>query len=253
MIGSRKVKLEKGREMIKVYSRVLTAVMLGGLSVSMLGGDITGKVTLKGSQPKEKKLPLDPLCSKARKAEGVATTRFYVVDANGGLAEVFVSLKSVPGDFKAPATAAVLDQVGCEYAPYILGVQTGQKITVKNSDPVLHNVHPTPRVKGNPESNKAQLPKGRNLEYAYKNAEKFMRFKCDVHPWMFAYVNVMSHPYFDISAEDGSYTIKNVPPGEYEIEAIHRKSHAPRYVGVTQKITVGADGASADFVVDISK
>ena len=253
MVSSRKVKLEKGREMIKVYSRVLTGVMLGGLSMSMLGGDITGKVTLKGAQPKEKNLPLDPLCSKARTAPGKATTRFYVTDANGGLAEVFVSLKSVTGDFEVPATSVVLDQVGCEYTPYILGVQTGQEIVVKNSDPVLHNVHPTPRVKGNPESNKAQLPKGRDLKYAYKNPEKFMRFKCDVHPWMFAYVNVMAHPYFAISGTDGSYTIKNVPAGEYEIQAVHRKSHAPKYVGISQKITVGADGATADFVVDITK
>ena len=107
---------------------------------------------------------------------------------------MFVSLTKVDGDFKAPAEAVVLDQVGCEYTPYILAAQTGQKIIVKNSDPVLHNVHPTPRVKGNPESNKAQLPKGRDLEYAYDNPEKFLRFKCDVHPWMFAYVNVMEHP-----------------------------------------------------------
>ncbi len=235
--------------MIKDYSRVLTGVLLGGLSMSLLGGDVTGKVTFEGTQPKEKNLPLDALCSKTRKPGEIATTRFYVVDDNGGLAEVFVSLKSVNGDFSAPSSPAVLDQVGCEYSPYILGAQVGQKIIVKNSDPVLHNVHPTPRVKGNPESNRAQLPKGKDLDFVYKNAEKFLRFKCDVHPWMFAYVNVMDHPYFAISGTDGSYTIKNVPAGEYEIEAIHRKSHAPKYVGVTKKITVGADGATADFVI----
>ncbi len=242
--------------MNKVYSRVLAGVLLSGLSISTFGGDITGKITLKGTQPKEKKLPLDVLCSKARAATGatgIATTRFYVTDENGGLGEVFVSLKSVPGDYEVPATPAVMDQVGCEYTPYILGVQVGQKIVVKNSDNVLHNVHPTPRVKGNPESNRAQLPKGKDLDFVYNNAEKFLRFKCDVHPWMFAYVNVVDHPYFAVSATDGTYTIKNVPAGDYEIQAIHRKAHAPKYVGLTQKITVGADGATADFVVDITK
>ena len=124
---------------------------------------------------------------------------------------------------------------------------------VKNSDPVLHNVHPTPRVKGNSEYNKAQLPKGKDLDFTYNKAEKFLRFKCDVHPWMFAYVSLVDHPYFDVSGTDGSYTIKNVPPGEYVIEAIHRKAHAPKYVGLSQKITVTTDGATADFVVDLTK
>ncbi|MCS1411188.1 MAG: hypothetical protein M2R45_04385 [Verrucomicrobia subdivision 3 bacterium] len=234
-------------------ARLLAGLIFSELMVGAFGGDITGKIILKGEPPQEKKLPLDPQCSAARKIAGQATTRFYVTDANGGLAEVFVSLKAVDGKFDAPSTPVILDQVGCEYKPYILGALAGQKIVVKNSDPVFHNVRTTPRVKENPEFNKAQLPKGRDLDFTYKNPEKFLRFKCDVHPWMFAYVNIVSHPYFAISGEDGSYTIKDVPPGEYEIEAVHRKAHAPKYVGLTKKITVGADGAVADFVVDITK
>ncbi len=226
---------------------------MAGVTATAVAGDITGKITLEGPQPKEKKLPLDAFCSKARKAEGTPMTRFYVKADDGGLAEVFVTLVGVDGQFDAPAEPLVMDQVGCEYTPYVSGVVAGQTIVVKNSDPVLHNVHPTPRNKANPEYNKAQLPKGKDLSFVYSTPERFLRFKCDVHPWMFAYVNVSNHPYFAVSAEDGTYTIKNVPPGDYEIEAIHRKTHSPKYVGIKKKITVGADGAVADFVVNLNK
>lgn len=234
-------------------TRLIATIMLAGAPLTIIGGDISGKVTLKGIPPKEIKLPLDAQCSKARQTPGEATTRFYVTDENGGLAEVFITLNEVTGSFDMPSEPVVLDQVSCEYTPYVLTARVGQKIVVKNSDPVLHNVHPTPKVQGNPEYNKVQLPRGEDLEFTYKNAERFLRFKCDVHPWMFAYVNLVDHPFFSVSAEDGSYTIKNVPPGEYEIQAIHRKTHAPKYEGIKRKIVVGPDGARADFVVDISK
>lgn len=240
--------------MKRMNAQFLAGLVFGGTALGALGGDITGKITLKGTPPDEMVLPLDPMCSQTRKAGETPTTRFYLVDANGGLADVFVSLKSVDGKFEPSETPVILDQVGCEYVPYVLAVQAGQKIVVKNSDPVFHNVHPTPRVKGNPESNKAQLPNGKDLHFVFNQPEKFLRFKCDVHRWMFAYVNVVAHPFFAVSGEDGSYTIKNVPPGDYEIEAIHRKAHgSTKYVGVSKKIKVGADGATADFVVDITK
>ena len=78
--------------------------------------------------------------------------------------------------------------------------------------------------------------------------EIFLKFSCDVHRWMFAWVTVVDHPYFEVSGKDGTYTIKDVPPGEYTITALHRKI-APK--GVDQKITVTADGAKADFTLEI--
>ncbi|MDG1892838.1 MAG: hypothetical protein P8L18_16160 [Verrucomicrobiota bacterium] len=218
---------------------------------SIQGADITGKVTLKGTPKPEINLPLDALCKRSVKPGSKPTTRFYAADTNGGLADVFVRLVKV-APVSAPVDPVVLNQKGCEYTPYVIGAQVGQTISVKNSDPVLHNVHPTPRVAGNKEFNKAQLPNGPQLTFKWDKPEVFLRFKCDVHPWMFAYVGLIEHPYFAVSKEDGSFTIKNVPEGDYEIEAIHRKTH-PKGKGITSKVKVGADGGVVDFVVDISK
>ncbi len=132
--------------------------------------------------------------------------------AKGELKDVVVYIKSITGK---PADAAapplVMDQKGCEYGPYIAAVQTNQKIVVKNSDPVMHNVHPTPTAAGNEEKNKAQMAGGADIEFTFPAAEKFLRFKCDVHPWMFAYVTVVDNPYFAVSGKDGTLRSPTCP------------------------------------------
>jgi plastocyanin len=198
-------------------------------------GDITGTVTLKGTPPAEKEIkPLkeDPNCGKLH--ADMPTTHFYVVGANGALADVVVSLEGVSAKSTgASAPAAVVDQKGCEYVPSILAVQTGQKVTVKNSDPVLHNVDVQPTTSGNKGENKAQLPNGPDLTFSFDKPEMFLKFKCDVHPWMFAWVSVFDHPYFAVTGKDGSFKIGNVPPGKYKLQAAHRKAGT-----VTQEIEV---------------
>lgn len=188
--------------------------------------DIVGTVTLKGSPPKEKDItPLkeDPNCGKLHSE--MPTTHFYVAGPNGGLADVVVSLQGVSGKSAgASARPAELDQKGCEYVPQILAVQTDQKIVIKNSDPVLHNVHDLPAEAGNKEQNMAQMPGGPELSFTFAKPEMFLKFKCDVHPWMFAWVSVFDHPYFAVSGKDGTFKIANVPAGKYTIQAAHRKA-----------------------------
>ena len=226
------------------------AALAAGRQVAT-AGDITGTITLKGTPPPEKEITQikdDVNCGKLH-TEPVKT-RFYVVGAKGELADVFVTLKGISGKSTGAAAAPlVIDQKGCEYIPYVAAAQSGQKIVVKNSDPVLHNVHATPTANGNKEDNKAQMPGGADLTFSFPTAENFLRFKCDVHPWMFSYVSVVDHPYFAVSGKDGTYTIKNVPPGKYTLVAMHRKA-APAPAGVEKEIEVTADGAKADFTLD---
>jgi plastocyanin len=201
---------------------VLLAAALGVISTSQ-AADITGVITFKGTPPPEKEItPLesDPTCGALHKDK--PTTQFYVVGSQGQLADVVVSLNVTGKSTGASAAPAVLDQKGCLYVPTILAVQTGQKITVKNSDPCIHNVH-TVSKDNNAEHNDAQMPGSPDLTYSFDKPEDFMKFQCDVHPWMFAWVTIVDSPYFAVSDKDGKFTIKNVPPGKYTITAKHRK------------------------------
>lgn len=227
-----------------------------GLVVALQGataGNITGKVTLNGTAPAEKEItPLkeDATCGKL--TAGTPMTKFFVVGANKELADVIVMLKgdSLKGKSAgATAATAVLDQKGCEYVPQILAVQTGQKISVKNSDPVMHNVHTVPGAgSGNKEDNRPQAAGAADLVFSVPTAENFLKFKCDVHPWMFAWVTAVDHPYFAVTGKDGTFTIKDVPPGKYKIVALHRKASP---TGVEQDIEVTADGGKADFALEV--
>jgi Carboxypeptidase regulatory-like domain len=228
---------------------MVAAALVAGLQWAS-AGDITGKITLKGTPPPEKDIPLDPSCGKLHTAK--LKTRLYVVGKGGELSDVFVYIKDglTGKTFPAATEPLLIDQKGCEYIPYIAGVQAKQKILVKNSDPLMHNVNVQPAVAGNKGSNRAQMAGMKPFEYVFEQPEIMVRYKCDVHPWMFAYVAVTEHPFFAVTDKDGNFTIKNVPPGKYVVEAVHRKTHA-NYKGVSQEVTVAADGAKADFVIEL--
>ncbi|HVU27745.1 MAG TPA: carboxypeptidase regulatory-like domain-containing protein [Verrucomicrobiae bacterium] len=224
------------------------ALLMATLAASpvLRAADIIGVITLKGTPPPEKEItPLedDPTCGPLHKDKPM--TQFYVVGKNGEFADVVVSLKGVGKSTGANQPPAVLDQKGCLYVPTILAVQTGQKIVVKNSDPCIHNVHSTPTVAGNDEHNDAQMPGGPDLTYTFPQPEMFLRFKCDVHPWMFAWVSVMDSPYYSVSDKDGKFVIKNVPPGKYMIEAAHRKAGEK-----TQEVEVADKDVTVNFTFE---
>jgi hypothetical protein len=201
---------------------IAIAALLGSFHVAT-AGDLTGKVKLKGTPKPEIPIQLDATCGKLQPKP--VTTRHFVVGSDNGLANVFVYIKQGAPKGEAPQGAApILDQVGCMYEPYVMGVVTGQKFVVRNSDPLLHNVHATPKV--NKEFNFAQVTKGQVNEKSFDQPEILVRMKCDVHPWMFAYIGVVDHPYFAVTDKDGNFTIKNVPPGKYTVEAYHLKAGA---------------------------
>jgi hypothetical protein len=243
---------------MKLSFALLTAIGIASMAQVANAGDITGTVTLSGTPPAEidiKPLENDPVCGKLN--GGKATTSFYVVGANKELADVIVMLKGVPAKAADASTApAVLDQKNCLYTPQIVAVQTGQKLLVKNSDPStvpMHNVHINPTAAANVSEystklSQPQMSGGPDLTYNFSAPENFMKFQCDVHPWMFAWVTVVDNPYFAVTGKDGKFTIKNVPAGKYKIVALHRKA---ANAGIEKEVEVKDSGATVDFTVEI--
>ncbi|MBI3417713.1 MAG: hypothetical protein HY043_20670 [Verrucomicrobia bacterium] len=232
---------------MKSKSTFIAAVTVCASLQLTSAAEITGKIILKGTPPPEKNidgLKNDPTCGKSYTE--MPTTHFYLVGKGGELADTFVYIKAGAKPTDAPATAVTLDQVGCQYQPYVFGLQTKQKLLVKNSDPVLHNIHVTPKAAGNKESNQAQMAKGPDLNKSFDASEIFLTFKCDVHPWMFAYACVVDHPYYAVSGKDGTFKIANLPPGKYTIEAAHRKAGA-----VSKEITVTGDNQTVNFEIEL--
>lgn len=201
-------------------------------------GKITGKISFKGVAPEPIKIRMsaDPRCMKANPN---GAERKQIDGVNGGLAGVIVSIKTkVLGNAPAKTTPVILDQQGCMYTPTTIALQVGQKLTMRNSDETLHNIHPRPTV--NEGFNVGQPRKGMETTKTFAKPETFFPVGCDVHPWMRSYIAVFAHPFFTVTKEDGTFEIADVPPGEYEIEAQH-----PTLKIKTGKVVVKAGAAGA--------
>ena len=108
-----------------------------------------------------------------------------------------------------------IDQSGCKYHPHVLGVMAGQTLKIVNSDPTTHNIHPTPA--DNREWNESQPPQSPALEKTFAREEIMLPVKCNQHPWMKMYVNVVKTPFYAVTGPDGKFEIKGLPPGDYTI------------------------------------
>ena len=196
-------------------------------------GTITGKVSYDGPAPELKKIDMsgDANCASAASDK----TADDVVVTDGKLANVFVYLKGGVTDknsFETPSEPVVLDQQGCRYHPRVFGIQTNQTFKVVNSDKTTHNIHPSPKT--NPEWNKMQAQGAPAIEEKFKRPETLIPVKCNQHPWMKANIGVLSHPFFAVTAKDGMYTIKDVPPGNYTLVFWHEVKGEQ-----SQQVTVG--------------
>ena len=210
------------------------------------GATVTGKVTFAGQKPARVELDMsaNPVCARAH-AKSPAYSEEVAVNPDGSLRNVFVWVKSgLPNaTWAPPATPAVLDQDGCVYKPHVLGIMTRQKIEIRNNDLTNHNVHSM--ATANEAWNTSQPPKGDAMIRTFPRQEVMVPIKCNVHPWMKAYVGVVAHPFFAVTGDAGTFTIKGLPPGTYTIEAWHEK-----YGTQTQQVTVGAKESKAvDFTI----
>jgi plastocyanin len=211
-------------------------------TVTESAGGVMGKVSFSGTAPERTVIETegDPNCAAMHGGEPVLSDS-VLVSADGGLANVFVYVTNAPEATETPVSPVVLDQVGCMYTPHVLGVQVGQPLEIRNSDATTHN------VRGVARKNKAMnygQPAGSNPRTkTFKKEEMKIRMKCDIHPWMTAYVFAMGNSFFGVSDESGAFNIQGLPAGEYEVTAWHET-----FGEQAGKVTVGADGSGkVDF------
>jgi plastocyanin len=202
-------------------------------------GSISGVITFRGAPPKVASIDMtqDPGCPPQPQSGEAAVVK------DGKLANVFIYIKDgLPqGRFAVPAEPVVLDQKGCRYIPHVMGVMAGQQLKILNTDTADHNVHDLPRA--NPEWNESQTPTDPPVLKTFPHSEMMIPIQCNQHPWMKAYIHVISHPYFVVSSADGSFQIGNLPPGEYTLAAVHEKLGEQ-----TLRVKVSAkEAAKADF------
>jgi plastocyanin len=214
-------------------------------------GTVSGTIAFNGTAPAPKKIDTsaDPVCG--QKNPNLSTEDTVV--SNGKLANAFVYIKDGTladgtkigeNTFPTSSDTVTLDQNGCHYRPHVLGIQTNQKLKITNSDPTQHNIHPTP--KNNPEWNQTQPNGAPPIEKTFARAEILVPVKCNQHPWMKAYIGVLKHPFFAVSGDDGSFTIKGVPPGSYTVAAWHEGGAAG--TEKTMQVKLAANGtAKVDF------
>ncbi len=216
-------------------------VLLSAVGIIYAGGSITGTITFEGKAPKMKplKVDADPIC--VANNEIAPKKEWLILDENKGVKNVLVFItEGLNIDYSPPEEPMVIDQKGCIYSPHVVGIMAGQQLDILNNDGTLHNIHALPKV--NKEFNKAQPRSKKKLSVKFEKPEAPFKIKCDVHPWMGAYIGVFDHPCFAVSGDDGTYIISDLKPGEYVIEAWHEKLGSQ-----TENVTVSDSAAHQDF------
>ena len=200
------------------------AVAVINPGVAFAQSSITGTVTFDGKPPNlpALKMDADPACAKMHKAP--AANEMLVLGSGNTMGNILVYVsKGVPAGktYPAPKTPATIDQKGCQYVPHVVGMMVGQQYKILNSDGILHNVNALPKI--NRGFNKPMPASVKETSGTFDKPEPVFNIKCDVHPWMSAYVGVFTHPFFAVTKPDGKFTLSGLDPGTYEVIAWHEK------------------------------
>jgi plastocyanin len=214
---------------------LVAAAVWPGMAVP--AATISGTITFEGKAPALKPLAMDadPNCAKMHKAP--VPNEMLLLGSGNTMGNILVWVsKGLPAGKKypAPKEPVVLDQKGCQYQPHVMGIMVGQTYRILNSDGILHNVHALPKI--NKGFNRAMPANVKEATATFDKEEAVFHIKCDVHPWMSAWVGAFTHPFFSVTKADGKYTISGLDAGTYEITAWHERLGTQ-----TATVTIGAN------------
>ena len=185
-------------------------------------GTITVVVSAEGTVPPPQPINMSAVAGCAKLHEGPVYDQSLTVN-NGRVQDAVVWIKSGFGGrrFATPTEPVVIDQQGCLYRPRVVGVMVGQVLQFVNSDPEAHNVHGRPQAGSG--WNFIMSRQGSSRSITFDKPEVAVPVSCDIHPWMHASVSVFDNPYFGVTPPDGTVTLRDVPPGQYEVACWHEK------------------------------
>ena len=163
-------------------------------------------------------------------------TERVITGEDRGLANCLVFIKSIdegkdwPEAMRSEDRKGVIDQKGCRYGPHVQWVRMATQMSVSNSDGADHNIHAYRGSMADTQFNFSSAPGKTVDDLDQEFLEKAGKYlvKCDIHPWMSAFVHVVTHPYHDVSANPGTpgrkcgeYVLEDVPPGSYTLVFWH--------------------------------
>ena len=175
------------------------------------GGTIKGRVTYNGTVPTRMIIPTKnaDICGDPRKDPLIR------LGGDNGVQEVAISVKGIEKgkDWPAAGETPKLDNKACRFEPHVQVIPSG-KLSVSNSDPVLHNTH---GYYGRRTAFNLALPnQGQSIDVDLKRPGA-VRVDCDAHGWMEGWVYVVSNPYYAVTDDNGGFEITDVPPGKYQL------------------------------------
>ena len=233
--------MTKETRMRRMEKRVCLAAVLAAVSVwpgvAIAASSINGTVTFDGKAPTLKPIAMDADPGCAKKHSGPVPNEMLVLGSGNTMANIMVYVsKGLPAGktWPVPSTPVVLDQNGCQYKPHVMGIMVGQPYKILNSDGILHNIHTLSTI--NPTFNKGMTASIKEVTTTFNKPEAIFHIKCDVHPWMSAFLGVFTNPFYSVTSTDGKFTISGLDPGTYEITAWHERLGTQ-----TASVTVGAN------------
>ena len=220
----------------------LAATALTASAQAAEWGTLKGQFILDGTAPTPAKLNINK--DQAVCGQHELVDESLVVGANGGIKNILVYIRPKRGkkidvhpDYAATANDKItLDNADCRFEPHIVLVRTSQTLELKNSDTVGHNCKLDSF--SNDPINVLIPPEATNERKLTKEERMPVQASCNIHPWMTAFVVVRDDPYMAVSAEDGTFEIKNIPVGEYEFQFWQEKA------GYLKKIKLGSAGST---------